>query len=110
MIAYAARLQSRGFSYPAAELYRKVIGIHPSDLLDRAALIACLLDLGRYPEARFQARMAISYGWELPAFQAALATADSALLVKAPPGTVRVKPPGKSVLGPYFVIGAKKLK
>jgi hypothetical protein len=108
MTAYAARLRSRGFSYPAAEVYRKVIGLQPSSLLDRAALIACLVDLGRYREAIFQARMAISYGWEQPAFQAALATADSALRVNAPPGTVRVKPPGKSLLGPYFVIGAKK--
>jgi len=110
MIAYAARLRSRGFSYPAAELYRKVIGIEPSALMDRAALIACLLDLGEYRQAMFQARMAISYGWEQPAFQAALATADSALRVRAPPGTVRVKAPGTSVLGPYFVIGAKKWK
>jgi hypothetical protein len=108
MTAYAERLRSRGFSYPAAEVYRKVISIHPSALMDRAALIACLLDLGRYREAIFQARMAISYSWEQPAFQAALATADSALRVKAPPGTVRVKPPAKSGLGPYFVIGAKK--
>jgi protein O-mannosyl-transferase len=108
MTEYAERLRSRGFSYPAADLYRKITGIHPSDLLGRAALIACLLDLGRYREAMFQARMAISYSWELPAFQAALATADSALRVNAPPGTVRVKPPGLSGLGPYFVIGAKK--
>ncbi len=108
MSAYAGRLRSRGFSYPAAEVYRKVIGIHPSALMDRAALIACLVDLGKYREAIFQARMAISYGWEQPAFQAALATADSALRVKAPPGTVRVRPPAKSGLGPYFVIGAKK--
>ena len=108
MTAYAERLRSRGFSYPAAELYRKVIGMHPADLLGRSALIACQLDLGRYREAMFQARMAISYNWEVPAFQAALATADSALRVSAPPGTVRVKLPEKSGLGPYFVIGAKK--
>jgi hypothetical protein len=110
MTAYAERLRSRGFSYPAAELYRKVIGLEPRAMMDRAALVACLLDLGRYREAIFQARMAISYGWEQPVFQAALSTADSALLVKAPPGTVRVKPPSKSVLGPFFVIGAKKGK
>ena len=108
MTEFAERLRSRGISYPAAELYRKVTVIHPADLLGRAALIACLLDLGSYREAIFQARMAISYSWELPAFQTALATADSALRVNAPPGTVRVKLTGKTGLGPYFVIGAKK--
>jgi hypothetical protein len=108
MTAYAERLRSRGFSFPAAELYRKVTEMHPRDLLGRAALIACLLDLGRYREAMFQARMAMSYNFELPAYQAALATADSALRVQAPPGTVRVRLPDKSGLGPYFIIGAKK--
>jgi tetratricopeptide (TPR) repeat protein len=92
-LEYAERLRSRGFCFRAAELYRKVIEVHPQHLPARASLIACLLDLGYYQQAVFHARMGVTFDWERPVFQMALVTADSALRVGAPPGTVRVAVP-----------------
>lgn len=105
---YAERLRYRGFCYPATELYRKVLVVHPYHLPARASLIACLLDMGSYREAMFHARVAISYEWEQPAFQLALATADSAARVGAPPGTVRVPLPSTSGIHSSMTIGQSK--
>ena len=74
----------------------------------RAGLIACLLDLGDYANAVFQARMAVSFEWERPAFQLARATADSALRAKAPPGTVRLAISDKFTIAPYMIVGARR--
>ena len=108
-MSYAHRLRSRGFCYPAAALYRKALQVYPSFLAAQAGLIACALDLGQYREAAHNARLAISMDWERPAFQIALATADSALRVGAPPGTVRLKIPGKYVMGEVLTVGPRKL-
>jgi len=108
-MSYAHRLRSRGFCYPAADLYRKALEVYPSFLAAHAGLIACALDLGLYREAAHSARLAISIDWERPAFQMALATADSALRVAAPPGTVRLKIPAKYVMGEVLTVGQKKL-
>jgi protein O-mannosyl-transferase len=108
-MSYAHRLRSRGFCYPAAALYRKALEVYPSFLAAHAGLIACALDLGLYREAALNARLAISIDWERPAFQMALATADSALRVAAPPGTVRLKIPAKYVMAEVLTVGKKKL-
>jgi hypothetical protein len=108
-MSYAHRLRSRGFCYPAAALYRKALEVYPSFLAAQAGLIACALDLGLYREAAHNARLAISIDWERPAFQIALATADSALRVAAPPGTVRLKIPAKYVMGEVLTVGTRKL-
>jgi hypothetical protein len=86
----ADKLRSRGFSYPAAQLYREIVRARPNHSAARLALGACLVNLGLYREAMFHARMGISFEWELAAFRTILGTADSALRVSAPPGTVRV--------------------
>lgn len=108
-MSYAHRLRSRGFCYPAAALYRKALEVYPSFLAAQAGLIACALDLGRYREAALNARLAISMDWERPAFQIALAVADSALRVGAPPGTVRLRIPDKYVMSEVLTVGPRKL-
>lgn len=107
-MSYAHRLRSRGFCYPAAALYRKALQRYPTYLGAQAALIACALDLGLYREAAFNARLAISLGLERHAFQIALAVADSAQRVGAPPGTVRLTIPSKYQLAQLLTVGPKK--
>jgi hypothetical protein len=108
MMSYAHRLRSRGFCFPAAALYRKALQVYPSFLGAQAGLIACTLHLGLYREAALNARLAISMDFERPAFQIALATADSALRVGAPPGTVRLTIPNKYLLAETLTVGARK--
>jgi hypothetical protein len=108
ILAYAERLRSRGFCHRAAELYRQVIAVRPEHLPARASLIACLLDLGYYKPALFHSRMAVTFDWERPVFQLALAAADSALRVEAPPGTVRVAvPTGFNTRGHMMIFDKK---
>jgi hypothetical protein len=106
--AYADRLRMRGHCFPAARIYRDVLEIRPSYGSIRMALVACLLDLGRYREAKFHSRMGASFDWSLPVFQWTLAIADSAERVNAPPGSVRVLvQPGDSV-STYVKVGSAK--
>jgi len=107
-LEYAERLRSRGFCFRASELYRKVLEVHPEHLPARASLIACLLDLGYYDQAVYQARMGVTFDWERSAFQLALATADSARRVHAPPGTVRVAVPSGFNTRSHMMIFDKK--
>ena len=107
-LAYADKLRSRGFCYRAAELYREALDFWPPYQTARASLIACALDLGRYREAMFHARMGISFEWERAVFQLGLVTAQNALRVGAPPGTVRLVVPEKLVSAKYVTIGAKR--
>jgi hypothetical protein len=104
----ADRLRSRGFCYPAAQLYRKVVGLQPESAPALAALVACLLYLGHYKDARFHARMGISFDEGRDRFQQALATADSALRFSAPPGTVRLQVSAADPVGKFMIIGEKK--
>ncbi len=107
-MAYAHRLRSRGFCYPAAALYRKALQVYPTFVEAQAGLIACALDLGLYREAALNARLAISMDWQRPAFQIALATADSALRTGAPPGTVRLTIPTSYVMAEVLTVGSRK--
>lgn len=108
-VHYADRLRHRGFCYPAIDLYRQILQVRP-DLSDsRLALTACLLDVGRYREAMFQARMGMSFGWAWPTFRQAIAKADSGLRISAPEGTVRlIVPETDSIAAPLVAIGTKK--
>ena len=108
MMEYGDRLRQSGFCYPAAQQYRKVIALRPNHIAARTALIACALDLGFYREAAYQARMATAYDWQRLVFQRALFTADSALRVGAPPGTVRLKVSPSDSLGSYVIVGKQK--
>lgn len=106
---YAGKLRLRGFCYPAADLYRKVVAAQPNHQAARLALGACLVDIGFYREAMFHARIGISYDWERPAFRAVLRTADSAYRASAPAGTVRVDPSRADSIGRgLLTVGTKK--
>jgi hypothetical protein len=105
-MSYADKLRRQGACYRAAAHYRTAVEVEPRHMPARAGLIACLLDLGRYREAMLHARMGISFGWMPSAFQQALRTADSALRVSAPAGTVRVKVP-RSDISSSFIIDEK---
>jgi hypothetical protein len=103
---YANKLRLKGFCYPASDLYRQALVRHPNNMAARASLIACLIHLGQYREAESVARIAISYDWQVPTFQALRHTADSALRVGAAPGTVKVTLLSDSV-ATYMNVGTK---
>jgi hypothetical protein len=106
--SYADRLRMRGHCFPAARIYRDVLKVHPNYGSQRLALVACLLDLGRYREAKFHARMGATFDWSRPVFQWTLAKADSAEHTGAPPGSVRVLVnPGDSA-STYVKVGQRK--
>jgi hypothetical protein len=107
-IAFANRLRSRGACFPAAKQYRVIVEVEPRHVTARAGLIACLLDLGHYREAMFHARMAASLGWQVPTFQQALRTADSALQVRAPPGTVKLMLSAIDTARSHMTIGSER--
>ncbi len=101
---YANKLRAKGFCYPAVPLYQSALEGQHNDMSSRASLIACLLRLGRYREARAESRLAISYGWKVETWQLLRNLADSALRVSAPPGSLNIRMAGDSVSG-YLSIG-----
>ena len=103
---YANKLRLRGHCYPAAELYRKLLQIHPNNMAARASLVACLMNLGYYREARSVALLGVSYDWQLSSWRALRAAADSALRTSARPGSVRLSLLNDSV-ATYMNIGTK---
>ena len=103
---YANKLRLKGFCYPAMELYRRALQIHPNNMAARTSLVACLVHLGQYREAREVARIGIAYDWQVPTWQGFRNTADSALKVGAPPGAVRLSLLSDTV-GTYLNIGGR---
>jgi tetratricopeptide (TPR) repeat protein len=102
---YANKLRLKGFCYPALELYRKSLQIHPNNMAARASLVACLMQLGNYQEALDAARVGISYDWQRETWQWLRFKADSALRAGAPPGSINIQV-GDSVAA-YMRIGTK---
>ena len=102
---YANKLRLKGFCYPAAELYRHSLVIHPNNMAARASLVACLMQLGLYQEAKATARVGISYDWQRETWQWLRDKADSAWRVGAPPGSINIQV-GDSVAS-YMRIGTK---
>jgi hypothetical protein len=105
---YADKLRQRGWCFPAVIQYKRVVEVLPNHGAARAALTACLIDLGRYREAQHHARMGIAMGWQRSVFRQALATADSAQRVSAAPGTVRIRVVPPDSAGVYMRIGERK--
>ena len=105
---YADKLRQRGWCFPAVVQYKKVVDVHANHGMARAALAACLIDLGRYREAKHHARLGIAMGWQRSAFQQALRTADSAERASAPPGTVRINVTSADSVKVYMRIGKRK--
>lgn len=94
----ANRFRLKGDCYPALDLYDDSLRINPEQPAARASRIACLVHLARYEEAIAAADEALTYGRDVEDFQAYRATADSALRVGAPPGTVHLTVPDAAVL------------
>ena len=92
-LAYADMLRRRGHCYPAAELYRRSLTISPGAHSVRMSLIACLIELGRYPEAQQEISKGVPYGEHTRTWLRLREAADSALRAGAPPGAVRVTLP-----------------
>ncbi len=91
MVDYANRLRLKGFCYPALPLYREGLAQHPNFIGWRASMVSCLLALGKYREARNSALIGISYEYQADSWRQIKATAESALRVGAPPGTVKIE-------------------
>lgn len=105
VVDYANRLRLRGFCHPAIPLYREALAEHPNYLNWRASLVACLLHVGAYKEARDLARIGVSYGLQVESWARIRETADSALRVGAPPGSVKIALPNDS-MGQNMGIGS----
>jgi Flp pilus assembly protein TadD len=89
----ANKLRLNGMCEQAARFYRETLLIEPEQEAARTSLIACLLHLGRYDDARAEAREGMSYA-SRPArfkvFSRLMHVADSAGRAGAAPGTVRL--------------------
>lgn len=101
----AEQYRRDGLCAPAIPLYQQAIVLEPIDQYSRLALVACLLDAGRYLEAATFADQGIAGpGRALQeAFRAARVVADSAERAHAAPGSVRLAP----FAGGFTVIGAR---
>jgi hypothetical protein len=86
---YANRLRLKGFCYPAVDLYRRSLAADPLNAPVRASLTACLIYTGKYREAIEETALGLSSGEQLGTWRWLRRTADSALRVGAPPGSVR---------------------
>ncbi len=89
----ANKLRLNGMCEQAIRYYRQTLLIEPEQEAARTSLIACLLHLGRYADARAEAREGMSYATRparLKVFQKLFLVADSAQTARAEPGTVRL--------------------
>jgi tetratricopeptide (TPR) repeat protein len=87
----ANKLRLAGMCEPAVRYYRQTLLIEPEQEAARSSLIACLLYLGRYPDARAEAREGMSNAsrpGRRKLFQKFFVIADSAAATSAAPGTV----------------------
>jgi hypothetical protein len=100
VLAFYYRLD--GACAPAIPLLQEALQLHPGDRWTRLPMVACLLDLGRYAEAREVAVVDTSDDENGRALAEAARIADSALQHGAPPHTVRLAPirGGLTIVGP----------
>lgn len=97
----ANKLRLTGLCEPAIRYYRQTLLIEPEQENARTSLIACLLHLARYQEAKSELREGLAYA-SRPArvkyFQSLLRVTDSAITVKAAPGTVKLSVEARDTL------------
>jgi hypothetical protein len=75
--------------------YDEMLAVAPGRSDVRGSLVACLLYLGRYAEARIQAEGGVALDLDADYFRYVIGVADSASLARAAPQTVRLRPIGK---------------
>lgn len=90
---YANRLRLKGFCYPAVRLYRRSLEVAPENMAVRASLAACLINIGDYNGALAETGRGIASGKKQELWNFLKATADSALRVQAPAGSIRITTP-----------------
>jgi hypothetical protein len=90
---YANRLRLKGLCYPAVDLYRKSLAISTNNQPVRASLVACLINLGMYQEARREIAIGRASGEEPAIWHVLGETADSALKAGAAVGSVHLTLP-----------------
>ena len=88
--AYARRLRATGDEHRALEQLGLSLVEEPSNNEAMRDMIAVLLALGRYAEARALVMQVISRGEMSPELLQLGRLADSALAVKAPPGSIKI--------------------
>jgi protein O-mannosyl-transferase len=100
VLAFYYRLD--GACGPAVPLLVQALRLRPADRFTRLPLVACLLDLGRYAEAREAAVVDTIDGTNGRALADAARAAAEALRTNAPPHTVRLAPVpgGLTLVGP----------
>lgn len=87
-----------GLCEPAVVQYERALEVAPGRSATRLSLVSCLLWLGRYSEARGQARMGKAWEHERPYFERAMDLADSATATSAPAHSIRMPAfPGSTV-------------
>jgi hypothetical protein len=104
-VDYANRLRIKGLCYPALPYYRAGLEVHPNFLAWRASFVACLLHEGKYQEARTVALLGATYEYQVESWRRIRHTADSALRVGAPPGSVTITLPATDSIGTHMGIG-----
>jgi hypothetical protein len=85
--------------------YRHALAVHPNFLNWRASFVACLLHLGKYQEAKSVALLGGTYDHQVETWRRIRHTADSALRVGAPPGSVTITLPATDSVGTHMGIG-----
>lgn len=90
LLAFYHRLGGR--CEAAIPFLEESLRLDPTDTWTRLPYVSCLLDLGRYPEARAAAELGAGEDENGVALRRAAAVADSALAAGAPPHTVRLPP------------------
>jgi hypothetical protein len=104
-VDYANRLRLKGHCYPALPLYRNAIEVHPNFLNWRASFVACLLHVGQYREARTVALLGGTYEYQVDTWRRIRFTADSALRVGAPRGSVTIAFPASDSVARHMGVG-----
>lgn len=106
----ADRYREMGLCEPAAASYRVAIRIVPGRSDIRASLVACLLWLGRYSEARGVSRIGRAFEADDDVFVNYMALADSAEAVHAPAQSVRASLPPRFGVGMGVRIGKPRTR
>jgi protein O-mannosyl-transferase len=94
------RYRLAGLCAPAIATYNRALELSPKSADTRASLIACLLHDGRYADAHDVAAAGIAERTWPSTFRELERTADSAMSASAPAGSVQLRAPDSSDVGP----------
>ena len=81
-VELANRYREAGMCGPALAYYEQGLAMSPGNPDGRSGLVLCLLDQGRFREARSNALVGLSYGAARPSFQWLLKFTDSVMVAR----------------------------